>query len=420
MVNMKSWIVSIIVLAMLATVSAEYSFVIVSSTEDSVIFESDCITYRQCVDGGNEYCGVGEAKNFKCNTIDEVCEIVCNPIRSHSIKEDIPASISVQPVDKIYEMPLRIYITEKSGSDPIICDIDIYYGGIWVNEQYTGATHWGGSMAVLSTFSGSNYYNGTLLEKTHTDRQGFLEFTPQKPGMYVFKLLNRYVTVLVGDENGNVYNCSNSVCETALGEDETSCPQDCVVEEVEEGSSQGGVTSPVSPPETCGDGICASPFETAMTCPSDCVQQSVCKVEGDYAGPGVACCEGLATVGVFSISPNGECVITTLPGGTCANCGNGICGASEDRCNCPQDCVVSQPAQAASVGGLDVTLIVVIVVLIAAVVIVLMTVKSGKLKVGTAKPAQQPVQQALPLKCPKCGTDPVPGCAYCTNCGSRI
>ncbi len=57
------------------------------------------------------------------------------------------------------------------------------------------------------------------------------------------------------------------------------------------------------------------------------------------------CCEGLTEweSGMdTSMSIGNECYDTMMeggfPGGTCINCGNGVCEEIEDVCNCPEDC----------------------------------------------------------------------------------
>lgn len=64
------------------------------------------------------------------------------------------------------------------------------------------------------------------------------------------------------------------------------------------------------------------------------------------------CCAGLTAIKVSGLSKNGECTSAARPTSgpvrlnnkatsehyVCANCGNGICGAGENKCNCPADC----------------------------------------------------------------------------------
>jgi uncharacterized OB-fold protein len=58
---------------------------------------------------------------------------------------------------------------------------------------------------------------------------------------------------------------------------------------------------------------------------------------------------------------------------------------------------------------------VVVVAGVLAIITVLM--KGGKLKKGSKQAMQASAQQA---SCPKCGTATMPGCQYCTNCGSAL
>jgi hypothetical protein len=48
------------------------------------------------------------------------------------------------------------------------------------------------------------------------------------------------------------------------------------------------------------------------------------------------CCTGLSEIRNYEIE-NDKCLIT-LGVTTCSNCGNGVCGLGENKCNCPEDC----------------------------------------------------------------------------------
>ena len=98
----------------------------------------------------------------------------------------------------------------------------------------------------------------------------------------------------------------------------------------------------------CGDGVCDLNYEDVCNCPEDC--EFDCAKEGEkysqvYSGYQNQCCEGLTewNSGMDTRKiENGKCVETDLvsgnPVGTCINCGNGVCEAIEDICNCPEDC----------------------------------------------------------------------------------
>jgi len=49
----------------------------------------------------------------------------------------------------------------------------------------------------------------------------------------------------------------------------------------------------------------------------------------------LGCCDGLNKVGNVDSSCR-----PMIGGFTCINCGNGVCGAGENKCNCPEDCLV--------------------------------------------------------------------------------
>jgi hypothetical protein len=63
------------------------------------------------------------------------------------------------------------------------------------------------------------------------------------------------------------------------------------------------------------------------------------------------CCEGLIQVENSAPDAGGACVPAVNQSFTCAQCGNGICGLGENRCNCPADCVSAQPQPSGGGGG---------------------------------------------------------------------
>jgi hypothetical protein len=92
----------------------------------------------------------------------------------------------------------------------------------------------------------------------------------------------------------------------------------------------------LKPQETCGNGACRF-GETATNCAADCGAKTNCAKEGETMSVnGRQCCAGLSAVA--GSLWNGKCVVP--PGGfrTCLKCGDGVCGASENECNCPGDC----------------------------------------------------------------------------------
>ena len=62
-----------------------------------------------------------------------------------------------------------------------------------------------------------------------------------------------------------------------------------------------------------------------------------CALVGDDLAPGGACCEGLTATCGDGPSPEGACPVQ-CDRLTCVACGDGLCGAAEDPCNCPADC----------------------------------------------------------------------------------
>jgi hypothetical protein len=81
-----------------------------------------------------------------------------------------------------------------------------------------------------------------------------------------------------------------------------------------------------------------------------CGSEAACVAEGDtlVPGAGFACCPSLSPIGCSTEGPSepdagvGACG-TPLPAcNICVrSCGDGVCTAGENRCNCPQDCTNS-------------------------------------------------------------------------------
>jgi hypothetical protein len=112
----------------------------------------------------------------------------------------------------------------------------------------------------------------------------------------------------------------------------------------------------LKPQETCGNGICRF-GETATNCPADCKNLEVncakegeelysCK-EGKLCDLAVEkkCCTGLFSQNINAkMMPDGSCDVSgsgsALIAKKCVRttCGNKICEAGENKCNCPADC----------------------------------------------------------------------------------
>jgi len=73
-----------------------------------------------------------------------------------------------------------------------------------------------------------------------------------------------------------------------------------------------------------------------------CVQSKECVGEGEKGSmsaiAGGRCCSGLEAVSNCMSFAGGTWVVPTDGSFICARCGNGICGAGENECNCPKDC----------------------------------------------------------------------------------
>jgi len=70
-------------------------------------------------------------------------------------------------------------------------------------------------------------------------------------------------------------------------------------------------------------------------------QTPTCAKEGESVPvvPGApSCCAGLAQISCDRPDSSGNCQYGCAGGSICANCGNGVCGEGENKCNCPKDC----------------------------------------------------------------------------------
>lgn len=66
-----------------------------------------------------------------------------------------------------------------------------------------------------------------------------------------------------------------------------------------------------------------------------------CRAEGmdiDGKDIGGACCPGLSAVAATGPGSAGCTRIAPPSIQVCVRCGDGVCGAGENRCNCPKDC----------------------------------------------------------------------------------
>lgn len=161
--------------------------------------------------------------------------------------------------------------------------------------------------------------------------------------------------------------CGNGLCDEPL-ENKCNCRQDCTQEPVcgngicEEGeasyrectcspSGQGDCECDIYPYGEC---YCAPPEPDCSsscvvkpgTCPQDCTlgcagvgQEG--DIHGAEWGQPTTCCSGLKAVALSNVPYNGACPEIIPAYGTqflCINCGDGICGLAENKCNCPQDC----------------------------------------------------------------------------------
>lgn len=91
---------------------------------------------------------------------------------------------------------------------------------------------------------------------------------------------------------------------------------------------------------TCQNGNVSCGDESCTPVEDDPISQSECIPEGEASIPSpdrIPCCDGLIVVPCNKQSSTGECLECT-GGGYCTKCGDGICGAGENPCNCSEDC----------------------------------------------------------------------------------
>lgn len=134
--------------------------------------------------------------------------------------------------------------------------------------------------------------------------------------------------------------CGNGTCDP--GENPCNCPADCgpvALNEVPGTSCTDGIDNdcdgPIDcadpdcttdPACLCGDGICL-PSEIC-TCPADCGPPPAVET------PGLNCTDGLDN----DCDTRPDCADIDCATDPACLCGNGVCSAGENPCNCPADC----------------------------------------------------------------------------------
>ncbi len=94
----------------------------------------------------------------------------------------------------------------------------------------------------------------------------------------------------------------------------------------------GGRTVPFC---SCGDGIWGCIPQPWV----ECAGSRPCVREGEaFTEPDGACCPGLATL-AYATWDGTNCGYVNCPCEVCTLCGDGVCRAPENPCNCPQDCL---------------------------------------------------------------------------------
>ena len=124
--------------------------------------------------------------------------------------------------------------------------------------------------------------------------------------------------------------CGDGFCNGVVGENCSTCPNDCI----------GGVLGAV----VCGNGVCEQ-GENCRSCPDDCASHLGAHVEAKDR----ICCEGGPIEMVRSnrmfvgcdhdiCNENTHCDASPAPISTTFCCGNGVCEVGESVSTCPTDC----------------------------------------------------------------------------------
>lgn len=103
--------------------------------------------------------------------------------------------------------------------------------------------------------------------------------------------------------------------------------------------------------DLCGDGLCTDvePFWCTADCSKECAKKNETVYKSAASGPNW-CCNPNDPIKPKTSLVGGECVyssdgsfgICMEEWGPWRNCGNGVCEAGENKCNCPKDCPGSE------------------------------------------------------------------------------
>ena len=99
----------------------------------------------------------------------------------------------------------------------------------------------------------------------------------------------------------------------------------------------------------CGSDCVSNDYQgdclTVMPAPGQkcsCIKKNCtrCVTEGGkIVSSNEKCCSGLTKKDDLWPSENGVCIGLRMKSWRCLKCGDGVCGLSENKCNCPEDCV---------------------------------------------------------------------------------
>jgi len=160
-------------------------------------------------------------------------------------------------------------------------------------------------------------------------------------------LASLFLFVLPASAFAQQSTCPDGVCDTASGEDEFTCPDDCPITgycgdgTCDPGIGEDSDNCSQDCPAYCGNGVC-DPDEDSSSCPQDCEPTSTCgdnscdADEDEYSCPDD--CGTPSYCGDYTCDADEDEWSCSEDCGTPSTCGDYTCDADEDEYSCPEDC----------------------------------------------------------------------------------